>query len=184
LRRSRATTVAAFFGARFNSSRVQATAGITIILALGGYLLAVTQGAAIHLSQLTDLSYVQRLIIAWFSYTIFTMYSDSRDVILTDTLMFLLKKLHVAPAEELDPKKTRTTLLAPAILIANGLIMPYLLITYYIRPLQSATGTLSPDGSLNWLTGEAILAVSWFVGYVVLGLFSIKVIRNAYSPVG
>ena len=483
LRRSRATTVAAFFGARFNSTRVQATAGITIILALGGYLLAVTQGAAILLSQLTDLSYVQGLIIAWFSYTIFTMYSGSRGVILTDTLMFLLftvasvgaaiymvddfggwpasieslvaiegkedlmswhgiigpgtewptamdfliwmlvidaswaivymvspwqssrhlmaknehvvlrascyaclavgllqvvvygmgglinlgkadivpaesatiwasltmlpeflgalmlagimaailssastflslvgfsasndigihksddeaktlrfsrlmmlaigsialvaalifppnifwlttfiatvfasswgpvgmmsiwskritesaafwgmlsglvfnvvpkffeyigvielpsylnpvliggavslvvtlavsrrtsvsveeasylKKLHVAPAEELDPKKTRTTLLAPAILIANGLIMPYLLITYYIRPLQSATGTLSPDGSLNWLTGEAILAVSWVVVYVVLGLFSIKVIRNAYSPV-
>jgi sodium/pantothenate symporter len=90
LRRSRATTVAAFFGERFNSTRVQATAGITIILALGGYLLAVTQGAAILLSQLTDLSYVNALIIAWLSYTTFTMYSGSRGVILTDTLMFLL----------------------------------------------------------------------------------------------
>jgi sodium/pantothenate symporter len=90
LRRSRATTVAEFFGQRFNSTRVQAIAGITIILALGGYLLAVTQGAAILLSQLTDLSYVQGLIIAWLSYTTFTMYSGSRGVILTDTLMFLL----------------------------------------------------------------------------------------------
>ena len=90
LRRSRATTVAAFFGERFNSSRVQATAGLTIILALGGYLLAVTQGAAILLSQLTDLGYVQSLFIAWVSYTTFTMYSGSRGVILTDTLMFLL----------------------------------------------------------------------------------------------
>ena len=59
LRRSRATTVADFFGKRFNSPRVQLTAGVTIILALGGYLLAVTQGAAILLSQLTNLSYVQ-----------------------------------------------------------------------------------------------------------------------------
>ena len=90
LRRSRATTVAAFFGRRFNSVRVQATAGITIILALGGYLLAVTQGAAILLSQLTDLGYVQGLVIAWLSYTTFTMYSGSRGVILTDTIMFLL----------------------------------------------------------------------------------------------
>jgi Na+/proline symporter len=90
LRRSRATTVAEFFGERFNSSRVQALAGITIILALGGYLLAVTQGAAILLSQLTELSYVQGLIIAWLSYTTFTMYSGSRGVILTDTMMFLL----------------------------------------------------------------------------------------------
>ena len=90
LRRSRATTVAEFFGERFVSPRVQALAGITIILALGGYLLAVTQGAAILMSQLTDLSYVQALVIAWLSYTTFTMYSGSKGVILTDTLMFLL----------------------------------------------------------------------------------------------
>lgn len=90
LRRSRATTVAEFFGERFVSRRVRALAGITIIFALGGYLLAVTQGAAILLSQLTGLSYLQALIVAWLSYTLFTMYSGSRGVILTDTLMFLL----------------------------------------------------------------------------------------------
>jgi len=90
LRRSRAQTVAAFFGERFNSPRVQALAGITIILALGGYLLAVTQGAAILMSQLTEMSYVQALGIAWVSYTVFTIYSGSRGVIITDTMMFLL----------------------------------------------------------------------------------------------
>ena len=90
LRRSRTNTLAEFFGKRFNSRRVQALAGITIILALGGYLLAVTQGAAILLSELTALSYVQGLVVAWISYTLFTMYSGSRGVILTDTLMFLL----------------------------------------------------------------------------------------------
>ena len=482
LRRSRATTVAEFFGKRFNSSRVQLTAGITIILALGGYLLAVTQGAAILLSQLTDLSYVQGLIVAWLSYTTFTMYSGSRGVILTDTLMFLLftfaslgaavylvgdfggwpsvierlatieektdlmswhgiigagtdwptamdyliwamvidvswmivyavspwqssrhlmaknehvvlrasiiaclvvallqvmvygmggvinlgkvdiepyesatiwaslnllpeilgalmlagimaavlssastflslvgfsasndigihksqdemktlrfsrlmmlvigtialaaalvfppnifwlttfiatvfasswgpvglmsiwskrvteaaafwgmlsgllfnvvpkffdyigmidlpsylnpvliggvvslvvtivvsrrtivsedevsylTKLHETPADEISAKKTRTTLLAPALLIANGLIMPFLLITHYVRPFQAARGELSADGSLDWFTGEAVLAMSWSVVYVSLGIFAIKVIRDAYSP--
>jgi sodium/pantothenate symporter len=90
LRRSRTTTVAEFFGQRFASKRVQALAGITIILALGGYLMAVTQGAAILLSELTDLSYVHGLFVVWISYTLFTMYSGSRGVILTDTLMFLL----------------------------------------------------------------------------------------------
>jgi sodium/pantothenate symporter len=44
LRRSRAITVAEFFGQRFNSQRVQTAAGLTIIFGLGGYLLAVTQG--------------------------------------------------------------------------------------------------------------------------------------------
>jgi sodium/pantothenate symporter len=90
IRRSRAPTVADFFGKRFDSRRVQVAAGITVIMALGGYLIVVTQGAAILLSDLTGLSYTQALIIAWVSYTAFTMYSGSRGVILTDTLMFLL----------------------------------------------------------------------------------------------
>ncbi len=90
LRRSKATTVADYFGQRFVSRRVQALAGFTIIFALGGYLLAVTQGAAILLSQLTELGYIQALVVAWLSYTLFTMYSGSRGVILTDTVMFLL----------------------------------------------------------------------------------------------
>ena len=90
LRRSRAPTVAAFFGQRFNSHRVQQAAGITIIVGLGGYLLVVTQGAAILLSELTTLGYIESIVLAWLSYTLFTMYSGSQGVILTDTLMFLL----------------------------------------------------------------------------------------------
>jgi len=90
LRRSCAITVADYFGQRFDSQRVQTAAGITIILGLGGYLLAVTQGAAFLLTHITDLSFTQGLIISWASYTAFTMYSGSRGVILTDTLMFLL----------------------------------------------------------------------------------------------
>lgn len=90
LRRSRAITVAAFFGQRFNSQRVQTAAGITIILGLGGYLLAVTQGAAFLLTHITNFSFPQALMITWASYTAFTMYSGSRGVILTDTIMFML----------------------------------------------------------------------------------------------
>jgi len=90
LRRSRALTVADYFGKRFNSHRVQTAAGITIIFGLGGYLLAVTQGTAILLTHITSLNFTQGLIVSWISYTAFTMYSGSRGVILTDTLMFLL----------------------------------------------------------------------------------------------
>jgi Na+/proline symporter len=87
LRRSRALTVGDFFGRRFDR-RVQVVAGVTIIVGLGGYLLAVTQGAAMLLEQLTPLTYTQGLIAAWLSYTLFTLYSGSRGVVLTDTLMF------------------------------------------------------------------------------------------------
>ena len=90
LRRSRAPTVADFFGQRFNSHRVQQAAGLTIVLGLGGYLLVVTQGAAILMTELTDVSYYEGIVFAWLSYTLFTMYAGSKGVILTDTLMFLL----------------------------------------------------------------------------------------------
>ena len=90
LRRSRAITVADYFGQRFNSQRVQTAAGVTIIFGLGGYLLAVTQGAAFLLTHITDFTFTQGLLISWVSYTAFTMYSGTRGVILTDTLMFLL----------------------------------------------------------------------------------------------
>ena len=90
LRRSRAITVAEYFGQRFHSQRVQVAAGLTIIFGLGGYLLAVTQGAAYLLTQVVDLSYNQALVLSWVSYTGFTLYSGSRGVVLTDTVMFLL----------------------------------------------------------------------------------------------
>ena len=90
LRRSRVLTVAEFFGKRFNSKSVQAAAGVTVVLGLGGYLLAVTQGTAVILSQLTPLDYNQGLFVSWLCYTLFTLYSGSRGVVITDTLMFLL----------------------------------------------------------------------------------------------
>lgn len=90
LRRSETTTVAAFFGERFADPGVQRIAGLTVIIGLGGYLLVVTQGAALLIAELTDIGYVAAVVIAWLSYSIFTLYAGSRGVILSDTLMFLL----------------------------------------------------------------------------------------------
>lgn len=90
LRRSRALTVAEYFGQRFASRRVQVAAGITIIVGLGAYLVAVTQGAALIVTRVTDFSYPAAIVTVWTGYTVFTMYSGSRGVIITDTIMFLL----------------------------------------------------------------------------------------------
>ena len=90
LRRSRSLTVAGYFADRFDSRRVQVVAGITVVVGIGFYLIAVTQGVALILSNLTALSYTQALVVAWASYTSFTLYSGSRGVVLTDSMMFLL----------------------------------------------------------------------------------------------
>ena len=73
-------------------------------------------------------------------------------------------------------------LIAPGVLMVYGLIMPVLMIVFYVQPFQEARGELLPDGSIDWLTGEAMLAVSWFFIYIALGWFAVRVIRNNYSP--
>jgi sodium/pantothenate symporter len=90
LRRSRALTVAEYFGMRFNSHRVQAVAGVSLVVGLSGYLMAVTQGASLLISEVSAIPYGVALVIVWLGYTLFTLYSGSRGVILTDTIMFLL----------------------------------------------------------------------------------------------
>jgi Na+/proline symporter len=90
LRRSRALTVAEYFGQRFNSRRVQVVAGVTIVLGCTAYLVVVTQGAATIINEVTGLPFPVTLLIAWAGYTLFTLYSGSSGVVLTDTMMFLL----------------------------------------------------------------------------------------------
>lgn len=90
LRRAKTITVPEFFGRRFNSRRLQVLAGLTIVVGLSCYLLAVTWGVSLVINQVTGISYPVAILIAWFGYTAFTMYSGSQGVILTDTIMFTL----------------------------------------------------------------------------------------------
>ena len=90
LRRSRALTVPDFFRSRFNSRRIQVFAGVSIVAGLSAYLLAVTWGMALIITEVTGFSEVIAILMVWFSYTLFTLHSGSRGVILTDTVMFLL----------------------------------------------------------------------------------------------
>ena len=57
------------------------------------------------------------------------------------------------------------------------------MINFYVLPYQAARGELMPDGSIDWLAGEAIFAVSWFFVYVTLGWFASRVIQGNYAPV-
>ena len=78
------------FGQRFDSRRVQVAAGVTIVLGCTAYLVMVTQGAATIINEVTGLPFYGTLFIAWAGYTLFTLYSGSSGVVLTDTMMFLL----------------------------------------------------------------------------------------------
>lgn len=69
LRRSQALTVPEFFGRRFNLAGLQALAGLLVIVGIGLYLIAVTQGLALVVGQLVDLPSWVILLAVWGSYT-------------------------------------------------------------------------------------------------------------------
>jgi len=64
LRRSRALTLAEYFGHRFDSRRVQQVAGITIVLGCTAYLVMVTQGTATIVHEVTGMPFRSTLVVA------------------------------------------------------------------------------------------------------------------------
>ena len=90
LRRAKRLTMPEYFGRRFDSVAVQKAAGVITVLSITSYLLAVTTGTGILLSELIGVPLSAGFIIAWVCFTSFTFSSGSSGVIITDTIMFLL----------------------------------------------------------------------------------------------
>src|SRR5699024_8502792 len=90
LRRSKALTLPEYFGKRFNSKGVRLAAAITLIIGITAYLVAVTQGAGLLLSEITGINYTLSLILITFIFTAITFSAGAKGVLITDTLMFLV----------------------------------------------------------------------------------------------
>jgi sodium/pantothenate symporter len=90
LRRSNVLTLPEFFGERFKSKKVRKAAALTVVIALSGYLIAVTQGSAILLSEVLNVDYITAIVIMWIVYTSFTFLSGAKGVLITDTIMFFV----------------------------------------------------------------------------------------------
>src|SRR5699024_3295185 len=79
-----------YFGKRFNSPGLQAWGGVRVVIGVGRYLGAVTQGFGVGIGQLVDIRERELLVIVWASYTIFTFLSGSQGVLVNDTIMFVV----------------------------------------------------------------------------------------------
>lgn len=86
LRRSEAKTVPEYFGQRF-SPKVQKVAAVTILIGVFAYLFSVTQGASVIMQQLLGIDRLWCLLIVWLTFSSFTIFSGSRGVLLSDTVM-------------------------------------------------------------------------------------------------
>lgn len=90
VRRSGALTISEYFGKRFCSKKLQRLAGVTTIVAVTAYMLSAIQGISTLMTSITGLDYSICVIIAWVSFAIFTVWSGSSGVLITDTIMFLV----------------------------------------------------------------------------------------------
>jgi len=88
--------------------------------------------------------------------------------------------IHRAPESERQAGSLRLTLAAIAGLVVFGAVATGVLVTMVVRPYQQTTGTLLPDGGIDWLTGEALLSLSWFFFFSVLGVIAYRVVNKAY----
>lgn len=90
IRRAEVNTVPEYFGKRFSSKRLRILASLTLIFAVTAYMLSAMQGVSTLMESITGIDYRFCVIIAWLSFTVFTVYSGSKGVLITDTLMFLV----------------------------------------------------------------------------------------------
>ena len=90
IRRAKVNTVPEYFGKRFDSSRIRKLSSFTLIVAVTAYLLSAIQGVSTLMTQITGLDYRICVVVAWVAFTVFTVYSGSMGVLITDTIMFLV----------------------------------------------------------------------------------------------
>ncbi len=88
LRRSEALTIPEFFGKRFHSRPLRVLAAVTAIITMTVYLLSVMQGIGTLMSYVTGVNYNLCVFLALITFTILTVTSGSKGVLITDTLMF------------------------------------------------------------------------------------------------
>ena len=88
LRRSEALTIPEFFGKRFDSRAIRVLAAITAIITMTVYLLSVMQGIGTLMNYVTGIDYNLCILLALITFTILTVTSGSKGVLITDTLMF------------------------------------------------------------------------------------------------
>ncbi|MCQ2530414.1 MAG: sodium:solute symporter family protein [Lachnospiraceae bacterium] len=87
LRRSKALTMPEFFGQRFDSKAVRTLSAITAIITMTVYLLSVMQGIGTLMEVVTGVDYKICIIVAMVVFTLISVTSGSRGVLITDTLM-------------------------------------------------------------------------------------------------
>ncbi|MBR6349421.1 MAG: sodium:solute symporter family protein [Lachnospiraceae bacterium] len=88
LRRSEAVTIPQYFGQRFDSKAMQKLAMITGTIIMLIYSLSCVQGIATLMTVVTGIAYNWCIVMAVVAFTLITVFSGAKGVLITDTIMF------------------------------------------------------------------------------------------------
>lgn len=159
--RGEALTLPEYYGKRFCDPKMQKLAGITTIVAVIAYMLSAIQGISTLMNAITGLNYSLCVIIAWTSFAVFTIWSGSSGVLITDTMMFLVFLLAALIG-------------IPFVIKAAGGWFPAIaeLATQTTRP-----GIISAGGNLDYLYPTAAGNLTWAITYGAIWM-----IVGAVSP--
>ena len=87
LRRSEVYTIPEFFGKRFCSKKMQKLAAAIAVITMTVYLLSVIQGIGTLMNVVTGVEYNVCIVIALIVFTLISVSSGSKGVLITDTIM-------------------------------------------------------------------------------------------------
>jgi sodium/pantothenate symporter len=92
-----------------------------------------------------------------------------------------LARLHETPTGDRSARLTRTTLIAPALLVLYGIGMPVFLLNFYVAPYQRGAGLIAAGAGVDWSYAEPWFALGPAVLFIPLGTVAAIVIRRRYA---
>ena len=88
LRRSNVNTIPEYFEKRFDSKAMKGLSTATGVFIMLVYSLSCVQGIGTLMTSITNLSYEQCIVIVVLVFTVITVFSGAKGVLITDTIMF------------------------------------------------------------------------------------------------
>lgn len=149
LRRSEALTIPQYFGKRFDSTAMQKLATITGTVIMLIYSLSCVQGIGTLMSAVTGLEYKLCILLAVIAFTMITMFSGAKGVLITDTIMFAVFSVAT---------------LVGAFVIANKAGGWTATVTEMAN-YQEIPGILSGSGNLDYFYQTGTENMIWACGY-------------------
>ncbi len=149
LRRSSAITIPQFFGQRFDSPAMHKLATITSTLIMLIYSLSCVQGIGTLMTTVTGLEYKTCIIIAVVAFTLITLASGAKGVLITDTIMFAVFSVATIVGAVIVAEK------------AGGWIPAVSEMANY----QTVPNILSGSGNLDYFYPTATENMIWACGY-------------------